>query len=117
LGQVQRAQGRLSAALATYRQGMEATGGAGTQLPHVGMAHLGMADVLYERDELPAAKWHATQGVALCQQLAYTQPLATGLGILARIRQAEGDQAGALEAIGLCPALSISPQVGGVAQH
>lgn len=76
LGQVQRAQGRLSAALATYRQGMEATGGASAQLPHVGMAHIGTAEVLYERDELPAAKWHATQGVALCQQLAYTQPLA-----------------------------------------
>lgn len=41
LGQVQRAQGRLSAALATYRQGMEATGGASAQLPHVGMAHIG----------------------------------------------------------------------------
>ena len=62
LGQVQRAQGRLSAALATYRQGLEATGEASAQLPHVGMAHIGMAEVLYERDELPAAKRHATQG-------------------------------------------------------
>jgi ATP/maltotriose-dependent transcriptional regulator MalT len=111
LGQVQRAQGRLGAALATYRQGMEATGGASAQLPHVGMAHIGMADVLYERDELPAAKWHATQGVAFCQQLAYTQPLATGLGILARIRQAEGDPAGALEAIGQAQRIPLSAQV------
>ena len=71
LGQVQRGRGRLGAALATYRQGMEAGGGASAQLPHVGMAHIGMAEVLYERDELPAAKWHATQGVALCEQLAY----------------------------------------------
>jgi ATP/maltotriose-dependent transcriptional regulator MalT len=115
LGQVQRAQGRLGAALATYRQGMETTGEGSAQLPHVGMAHIGMAEVLYERDELPAAKRHATQGVALCRQLAYTQPLATGLGILARIRQAEGDPAGALEAIGQAQRIPLSPQV--VALH
>jgi LuxR family transcriptional regulator, maltose regulon positive regulatory protein len=115
LGQVQRAQGRLGAALATYRQGLEAPAETSAQLPHVGMAHVGMAEVLYERDELPAAKGHATQGVALCQQLAYTQPLATGLGILARIRQAEGDLAGAREAIDQAQRIPLSPQV--VALH
>ena len=115
LGQVQRAQGRLGAALATYQQGLETTGVAGPELPHVGMAHIGLAEVLYERDELPAAHRHATQGVALCQQLAYTQPLATGLGMLARIRQAQGDRAGALEAIGQAQQVPLSPQV--VALH
>jgi LuxR family maltose regulon positive regulatory protein len=115
LGQVQRAQGRLSAALATYRQGLETIGEGSAQLPHVGMAHIGMAEVLYERDELPAAERHATQRVALCQQLAYTQPLATGLGILARIRHAEGDPASALEAIGQAQRIPLSPQV--VALH
>ena len=80
LGQVQRSQSRLGAALATYRHGLETTGVAGPEPPHVGMAHIGLAEVLYERDELPAAHRHATQGVALCQQLAYTQPLATGPG-------------------------------------
>jgi LuxR family maltose regulon positive regulatory protein len=115
LGQVQRAQGRLGAALATYRQGLKTTGEASPQLPHIGMAHIGMAQVLYERNELPAAKRHATQGVALCQQLAYTQPLATGLGMLARIRQAEGDVAGALEAIAQAQRIPLSPQV--VALH
>ena len=33
LGQVQRTQGRLDAALATYRQGLEATGETGPPLP------------------------------------------------------------------------------------
>jgi LuxR family maltose regulon positive regulatory protein len=115
LGQVQRAEGRLSAALATYRQGLETTGEAGRQLPHLGMAHVGLAEVLYERDELPAAHRHATQGVALSQQLAFTQPLATGLGMLARIRHAQGDLAGALEAIGQAQRIKLSPQV--VALH
>jgi LuxR family transcriptional regulator, maltose regulon positive regulatory protein len=111
LGQVQRAQGRLGAALATYREGLETTAEAGPQLPHVGMAHIGMAEVLYERDELNTAHRHATQGIALSQQLAYTQPLATGLGMLARIRQAQGDLAGALEAIGQAQRVPLSPQV------
>jgi LuxR family maltose regulon positive regulatory protein len=115
LGQVQRTQGRLGAALATYRQGLETASEAGRQLPHLGMAHVGLAEVLYERDELPAAHRHATQGVALCQQLAYTQPLASGLGLLARIRQAQGDPAGALEAIGQAQRIELSPQV--VALH
>jgi LuxR family maltose regulon positive regulatory protein len=115
LGQVQRAEGRLSAALATYRQGLETAGAVGRLPPHLGMAHVGLAEALYERDELPAAHRHATQGVALSQQLAYTQPLATGLGMLARIRHAQGDPAGALEAIGQAQRIKLSPQV--VALH
>src|SRR5262249_52415230 len=55
LGQVQRAQGRLGAALASYRQGLKATGEADPGLPSVGMAHVGLAEVLYERGELDAA--------------------------------------------------------------
>jgi LuxR family maltose regulon positive regulatory protein len=111
LGQVQRAQGRLGAALATYQQGLEAAGEAGSELPHVGIAHVGLAEVLYERDELDTAHEHATGGVALCRQLAYTQPLASGLGMLARIRHAQGDAAGALEAIGQAQRVRLSPQV------
>jgi ATP/maltotriose-dependent transcriptional regulator MalT len=111
LGQVQRARGHLDAALASYRQGLETAAEAGHQLPHLGMAHVGLAEALYERDELLAAHEHATRGVGLCQQLAYTQPLATGLGMLARIRQAQGDPAGALEAIGQAQRIKLSPQV------
>src|SRR4029453_11521441 len=115
LGQVQRARDHLDAALATYRQGLETAAEAGHQLPHLGMAHVGLAEALYERDELLAAHEHATRGVGLCQQLAFTQPLAPGLGMLARIRQAQGDPAGALEAIGQAQRIELSPQV--VALH
>jgi LuxR family transcriptional regulator, maltose regulon positive regulatory protein len=111
LGQVQRARGRLGAAAATYQQGLEAAGEAGGQLPYVGMAHVGLAEVLYERDDLAAAHEHATRAVALCRQLAYTQPLATGLGMLARIRQAHSDPDGALEALGQAQRVELSPQV------
>src|SRR5215471_4812977 len=111
LGQVQHARGCLGAALHTYQQGLRAVGGAGQQAPFAGMAHVGVAEVLYERDELPAAHEHAAQGVALCRQLAYTQPLATGLALLARIRWAQGDPAGALDAIGQAERVGLSPQV------
>ena len=40
------------------------------------MAHVGLAEVLYERDELAAAFDHAARGVTLCRQLAFTPPLA-----------------------------------------
>ena len=101
LGQVQRAQGRLSIALSTCRQGLELAAEGGRQdLPAAGVAHVGVAEVLYERNELDAALNHATRDVVLSRQLGYAQWLGTGLADLARIRDALGDQYGALEAIG-----------------
>jgi LuxR family maltose regulon positive regulatory protein len=111
LGQVQRAQGRLGAALRTYQQGLADASEAGHRLPPAGMAHVGLAEVLYERDELAAAHEHATQGVTLSRPLAFAQPLATGLAMLARIRQVQGDTAGALDAIGQAQRVGLSPQV------
>jgi LuxR family maltose regulon positive regulatory protein len=110
LGRVQRAQGNLDAAAATYRQALE-EGGDTSQPPHLGMAHVGLAEVLYERNELAAALDHAIQGVTLCRPLAFTAPLATGLAVLARIRQVEGDAAGALAAMGEAGQVELSPPV------
>ena len=109
LGQVQRAQGNLDAALATYRQALEGAGES--QPPHLGLAHVGLAQILYERNELTAALDHAVRGVTLCGQLAYTPPQAIGLALVARIRHAHGDPAGALEAIGEAEQTGLSPQV------
>jgi LuxR family maltose regulon positive regulatory protein len=111
LGPVQRAQGELDAALATYRQALETAGEGSRELPLLGMAHVGLAEVLYQRDELAAALDHATTGVAMCRQLAFPQPLATGLATLAWIRQAQGDAAAALEAMGEAGQVELSPQV------
>jgi LuxR family transcriptional regulator, maltose regulon positive regulatory protein len=110
LGEVQRARGNLDAALATYRQVLD-TAGASSHTAHTGMAHVGLAQVLYERSELNAALDHATRGVTLCRQLAFTPPLATGLAVVARIRQAHGDPAGALEAMREAGQVELSPQV------
>jgi LuxR family maltose regulon positive regulatory protein len=101
LGLVQRAQGRLDAALRTYRQALEIAAAPGQPaLPAAGIAFVGMAEVAYQRDELDAALRHISEGIPLCRQLAYSQPLARGLATLACIRQAQGDVGGALDAIG-----------------
>ena len=61
---------------------------------------MGLAEVAYQRNELDTALRHVTEGIRLCRQFVYTPPLAAGLVTLAWIRQATGDPAGALEAIG-----------------
>jgi len=110
LGEVQRAQGNLDAVLATYRQALEVAG-ENSQTAHTGLAHVGLAQVLHERNELDAALDHATRGVRLCRELAFTPPLATGLAIVAWIRQAHGDAPGALEAMGEAGQVELSPQL------
>jgi len=110
LAEVQRARGRLDAALATGWQALDLSGQS-TQAGLTGPAHVGLAQVLYERDELAAALDHATRGVALCRQLAFTASLAAGLAVLARIRHAQGDATGAQEAMAEAAQVELSPQV------
>jgi LuxR family maltose regulon positive regulatory protein len=100
LGAVQRAGGRLGAALRTYREGLEFASQPGRPpVLTAGTAHVGIAEVLYQRDQLDDALGHVDQGIALSRQLTSTQSLAQGLATLAWIRQARGDRAGALEAM------------------
>jgi LuxR family transcriptional regulator, maltose regulon positive regulatory protein len=112
LGLVQRAQGRLDAALATYQQALEIAAAPGQPAPPAaGIAFAGMAEVAYQRDELDAALRHLTEGIPLCRQLAYSQPLARGLATLACIRQVQGDVGGALDAIGEAERVAPGPDV------
>jgi len=112
LGHVQQDQGRLGAAVRTCQRALELAGEPGQpRLPAAGMAQVGLAEVLYERDELDAAGRQATAGVAHCRELAYTQALATGLAILARIRHAQGDRAGAMDAMEQAEAVMPGPEV------
>jgi LuxR family maltose regulon positive regulatory protein len=113
LAQVQRAQGRLDAAIQTYEQALQATAVPGRPpAPTVGLVYVGLAEVAYQRNELDSALEYATEGIALERQfLPGTSPTA-GLMTLAWIRQAAGDPAGALEAIG--EAGQASPTTAGV---
>jgi LuxR family maltose regulon positive regulatory protein len=96
---IQRAQGRLDAALQTCEQALDTLVTAGRPAPAAGLGYVGLAEVAYQRDELDVALRHATEGIALCRQFVYSVALADGLATLAMIRQATGDPAGALEAI------------------
>ena len=100
LGQIQRAGGRLDAALGTYQQAVNIAAVPGRpHLPVAGTGYVGMAEVAYQQGELDAALRHVTEGIPLARQSAHTQPLANGLVTLAWIRQAQGDEAGALAAM------------------
>jgi len=115
LGQVQRAQGRLDAALGTYQQALEITAAPGRPaMPAAGIAFVGMGEVAYQRNELETALHQVTEGIARCRQLTYTQPLATALAVLAWIRQANGDPDGAREAMGKAGRVAPDPAVAGL---
>src|SRR5215470_9450904 len=115
LGQVQRAQGKLDAAARTYRQAVEIgapTGRAG--FPSAGIGYEGLAALAYQRNELDAALRHVTEGIADLRQLNYPGPLAWALVTLAWIRQARGDQVGALEAMDEAERVAPSPSMADV---
>jgi LuxR family maltose regulon positive regulatory protein len=105
-GQVLRAQGRLGAALASGRHALAGTRAEGPAAPGLGMAHLSVAAVLYERDELAAALEHATEGVAGCRQIprawsvTSNRSLAEVLVILAWTQWALGDYAAVSDTTG-----------------
>jgi LuxR family maltose regulon positive regulatory protein len=113
LGRVQSARGCLRTALHTYRQGLalEVESESPPAAAAVGIAQVGLAEVLREQDELDAALRHATEGIERCKQLASPQPQAAGLVTLARIRQARGDLVGALEAVGEAERFGPGPEV------
>jgi len=113
LGRVQRALGRLDASFATYQQVVDVTAAPGrAAMPSAGIGYVGMAEVAYQRGELDTALHLVTDGIELCRQLNWkTQPVTAGLVTLAWIRQANGDPAGALEAIAEAERIAPSPSL------
>jgi LuxR family transcriptional regulator, maltose regulon positive regulatory protein len=100
LAQVQAGRGRLSAALKTNRESLRfATDGGSASAFHAGEAHIGIAQVLYQRDELHDALQHANAGVELCRPVVEFVLPAIGLITLGWIRQAMGETEAALEAM------------------
>jgi LuxR family transcriptional regulator, maltose regulon positive regulatory protein len=100
LARVQRARGRLGAALRTCQDGLRfATEGGRLTGYQAGEPHVGIAEVLYERDELDLALEHVTRGIELCRQVLVLRKWDRGLCTLGWIRQAMGEAGAALEAM------------------
>jgi LuxR family maltose regulon positive regulatory protein len=104
LAQVQIMGGQLHQAAETYRQGLQVANTFGNQneqsVPAAAQIHLGLGDLLREWNRLDEATRHLAQGIELgqrCQILAVD--LRDGHIYQARLKQAQGDIDGALEAI------------------
>ncbi|HEX6581359.1 MAG TPA: LuxR C-terminal-related transcriptional regulator [Actinomycetota bacterium] len=123
LGQVQQARGSLTAALRTHREalrlatlssqarmkGPAPTTYIFTSAYQEGLAHLGIAQVLYERDLLEDALRHVEEGIELGRQETWFREHA--LVISAWIRDAMGQAETALEAMNEASRLQASPEV------
>lgn len=97
------AQGALQQAAATYRRVLHVAAQAKKQLPVVGLAHVGYGELLYQWHDLPAAAQQVETGLAFSprRDITYTDGPLHRFSLLARIRQAFGDEAGALAAVEL----------------
>jgi LuxR family maltose regulon positive regulatory protein len=93
LGYVQEADNQLGLAVVTYRHAVELA--AGLPFPFVCEAHLGLARVHYQWNDLDAARQHGEQSLQLARQIVNTDRLVAWEVLLARLALAGGDAAGA----------------------
>lgn len=99
MAEAQIGQGRLHQALASYQQALAlATTPEGHELPGAGQAHIGLAAIMYEWNNLEAAAQHLAAGFRLNRQLGEMGAF-DGYIIQTSLKQAQGDAAGALAAI------------------
>ncbi len=93
LGFIQETDNQLGLAVETYRHAIELA--AGLPFPFVCEAHLGLARVHYQWNDLDAAQQHGEQSIQLARQIADTdRPVACEV-LVARLALARGDAAGA----------------------
>ena len=91
-------QGRLRDADEAFRRALRqlAEGGFGL-LPAAGVVHVGMADLLYERDDLDGAERALRRGVDLAERSGEASTLVWAYVALSRTKRARRDEDGALE--------------------
>jgi LuxR family maltose regulon positive regulatory protein len=93
LGNVQETENQLYPAAQTYQRVLQLVGES--PLPFACEAHLGLARIYYEWNDLEAAEQHGQQGVHLARQLENTGRFVAGEVVLARLKLARGDAVGA----------------------
>jgi LuxR family maltose regulon positive regulatory protein len=99
LAEVQVAQGQLRQALQTCQEAMELAIVDGTPTSVAGFPGLELGKILYEQNDLPVAERTVSESLDLLGRSGTTDSFGIGHALLARIRQARGDDEGALLAI------------------
>ncbi|MCP1309268.1 LuxR C-terminal-related transcriptional regulator [Paenibacillus tyrfis] len=89
LGNIQEADNQLYVAAETYRHALQLAGDP--PLPVACEAHLGLARIYYEWNDLETAMHHGQQAVRLAQQLQHTDRVVAGEVVLARLKLARGE--------------------------
>jgi LuxR family maltose regulon positive regulatory protein len=108
LGELRVKQGRLREAERVFQRALSrAEGMAGERLPIAGEPLMWLGELARERNDLPAAERYLADGLELVRRWG---PVAAieGYTTLARLRQAQGDRAGADEALDEAARLAVS---------
>ncbi|MEJ2353975.1 MAG: hypothetical protein P8Y03_29730, partial [Anaerolineales bacterium] len=93
LGQVQESENQLNLAADRYRRVLQLAGDP--PLPAACEAHLGLARIYYQWNNLDVAQQHGQQSLQLARQMENVDTPATSMVILGRLKLAQGDAAGA----------------------
>ncbi len=96
LGQVQEADNQLSLAAESYRRSLQLAGDPPQRMACE--AHLGLARITYEWNDLEAAGQHGQQSAQLARQILVDTFAACGV-FVARLKLAQGDVSGAAAAL------------------
>ena len=100
LADLQKAQGRLHQAAETYRQSFQlTTDQRGWRLPAAGRVYAGMGALLYEWNDIDAARQHLLESIELGKRGGDPEILVEGYVTLARVNQARGDMDGAVRIV------------------
>ena len=100
LGHVKDSQALLREAIGIHRDVLELAKTMNAhQAPAAGMAHLGIAEVLYEWNDVPGAARHTEEAIGLLERGRFMAYLLFGHSLRVRIHCAEGDLVGAQGAL------------------
>jgi LuxR family maltose regulon positive regulatory protein len=100
VGRLRMIRGRLLEAEEAFRWALRpGIGKGGRHLPVAGWAYLGLGELWREWNDLDAATSYLEEGLELGRWVGTAGPLAITYTVLARVKQAQGDTRGALDAI------------------
>ncbi len=112
VGRLRMIRGRLLEAEEAFRWALRPGIGKGKpRLPVAGWAYLGLGELWREWNDLDAATSYLEEGLELGKWVGTAGPLAITYTVLARVKQAQGDMKGAVEAIDRARQSDPEPQV------